>query len=120
MCFRWRRSPTWGRARSVEVTEMAEWQLSIDFDYDERVPSLARELAIMVTPHVAPGTPTETVKTLAERIAKLAEQRFKYFGEPSEPIRCHLCDNMTVPKDRVRVAVCVRCSLSARTAGSDG
>lgn len=93
-------------------------QLDI-FDYDERTVVLARELALMVAPHLAPGTKGETARILAERMAKVAEARYKYAHEPSEMI-CHLCDVVTTPKDRVRVAVCVRCSLESRSPGGAG
>jgi hypothetical protein len=89
------------------------------FDYDERTVVLARELALMVAPYLAPGTTTDTTKALAERLAKAAEARYKYEREPAE-VLCHLCDATTTPKDRVRVAVCVRCSLEPRSPGSTG
>jgi len=89
------------------------------FDYDERTVVLARELALVLAPAVAPGTKTETVKLLAEKVAKIAEQKYKYAREPDE-VRCHLCDEVTIPKNRVRVAVCVRCSLEPRSPGSTG
>ena len=95
-------------------------QLSIDFEYDDRVVRLAAELAIMVAPHVAPGTKAETVKVLTDRMAILAGKRFAKLNEPDEPIRCHTCDEMTVPKNRVRVAVCLRCSFEGRSVGSSG
>lgn len=89
------------------------------FDYDERTVVLARELALMVAPYLAPGTTTDTTKALAERLAKAAEARYKYAHEPAEMV-CHLCDVLTTPKDRVRVAVCVRCSLEPRSPGGAG
>lgn len=95
-------------------------QISIDFDYDERTVRLATEIAIMLTPHVSPGTPRENVRGLADRIAKLAEKRYKDAWEPTCEIRCHTCDEMTVPKTRVRVVVCPRCSLHGSTPGSSG
>lgn len=95
-------------------------QLHIDFDYDERTARLAVEIAILLTPRMAPGTTSETMRLLADRIAVLAERRFKDVWEPSEPIRCHTCDEMTVKQNRVRVAVCVRCSVEGRTPGSRG
>lgn len=99
---------------------MAGGQLSIDFDYDERTARLAVEIAILLVPRMAPGTPSEATRLLADRIAVLAEKRFKDAWEPSEPIRCHTCDEMTVKQNRVRVAVCVRCSVEGRTPGSSG
>jgi hypothetical protein len=95
-------------------------QVAIDFDYDERVVRLSREIAVMVAPHAAPGTKAETVKVLAERIATLAHQRLRDLLEPAEGIRCHTCDEMTTSKNRVRVAVCARCSLEGRSVGSTG
>ncbi len=92
-------------------------QVAIDFCYDERVPRLARELAIMIAPHLPPGTKTDVSRTLAERMAALAEKRFREVGEPAEPVRCHTCDDMTLPGNRVRVAVCNRCSLEGRSPG---
>jgi hypothetical protein len=95
-------------------------QLALDLDYDERVARLAREVAIVVAPHLAPGTKTEAAKLLAERVAMLAWQRLKYEWEPPDAIRCHTCDELTYPKNRVRVAVCPRCSAEGRAAGSRG
>jgi hypothetical protein len=99
---------------------VAAGQVVIDFDYDERVVRLSREIAVMVAPHAAPGTKSETVKVLAERIAKLAHLRLRDAQEPTEDMRCHTCDEMTTPKNRVRVAVCARCSLEGRSVGSAG
>lgn len=96
---------------------MAAEQVSIDFYCDERTASLAREVAIMIAPRAAPGTSSEAVAELAERISKLAERRFRDFREPAEPIRCHTCDDMTVVGNRVRVVVCNRCSLEGRSSG---
>ena len=98
---------------------MAEQSL-IDFSCDDRVPRLAAELAIVLAPHVSPGTKAEVVRILAERIAMLAERRLRDLVEPTEPLRCHCCDNMTVVPDRVRVAVCVRCALEPRSPGATG
>jgi hypothetical protein len=95
-------------------------QLTIDLCYDERTPSLAREVAIMLAPHLAPGTKKETAQLLADRIAHLAEKRFRDFREPTEHIRCHTCDEMTTIGNRARVAVCNRCSLEGRSVGSTG
>ena len=95
-------------------------QISIDFDYDERTVRLASEFAIMMTSHVAAGTTKEMVLEVASRMAVLAGRRYAHFGEPEEPIRCHTCDEMTTPRNRVRVAVCPRCSFEGRSAGSRG
>jgi hypothetical protein len=95
-------------------------QGQLAFDYDERVPRLARELAVMIEPHLAPGTPRETTRNLAARLAQVAEARLKYAWEPPEAVRCHLCDAETFPKGRVRVAVCVRCSTEPRSPGASG
>jgi uncharacterized paraquat-inducible protein A len=95
-------------------------QLTIDFEYDERSARLATELALVLTPYLAPGTARETVRNLASRVAMLAEKRYRDAWEPQEPIRCHTCDEMTFPKTRVRVAVCPRCSLEGRSVGSGG
>jgi len=95
-------------------------QLSLELDYDERVPRLAREVAIVLAPYLAPGTKKEAAELLAERVAKLAESRLKYAWEPTEAVRCHCCDAETFPAGRVRVAVCPRCSAAPRTPGSSG
>jgi hypothetical protein len=95
-------------------------QLAIDFFCDDRSRALAQEFAIMLAPHLAPGTKSETAKLLAERMATLAEKRFRDFQEPKEAIRCHTCDEMTEVGNRVRVAVCNRCSLEGRSVGSTG
>lgn len=95
-------------------------QLTIDFDYDERSVKLAREVALMLVPHLAPGTTTETVWELASRIAMLATKELKYEWEPPDPILCHLCDVATTPKNRVRVVMCPRCSAEPRSPGSRG
>jgi hypothetical protein len=95
-------------------------QLTIDLFCDDRTRSLAREVAIMIAPYAAPGTKRETVQLLAERVAALAEKRYRDFQEPAEPVRCHTCDAMTVVGDRVRVAVCNRCSLEGRSVGCTG
>lgn len=91
----------------------------IDFDYDGRTPRLAQEVAIMLAPHL-PGTTKEAALELAARIATLAEKRYKEAFEPVDPMRCHTCDEMTIPKTRVRVVVCPRCALEGRTPGSSG
>jgi hypothetical protein len=95
-------------------------QLTLDLDYDDRVRSLSSEVAILLAPHLAPGTKRETASLLADRVAMLAWGRLKYASEPDEPLRCHTCDETTVPKTRVRVAVCARCALEGRSAGSGG
>jgi hypothetical protein len=95
-------------------------QLTIDFCCDDRSQSLAREISIMLAPHLAPGTKSETAKLLAERVALLAEKRFRDFQEPTEAIRCHTCDESTTIGNRVRVAVCNRCSLEGRSVGCTG
>ena len=95
-------------------------QLKIDFEYDDRVERLATEFGIMLSPHVPPGTPMETVKTLAGRLAMLASRRLAKFEEPMEPIRCHSCDHPTKPDERARVVVCGRCALEGASPGSDG
>ena len=95
-------------------------QLVIDFDYDDRTVRLASEFAVMLAPHLASGTTKEAVKVLTSRLAVLAGKRYSEFGEPPEPIRCHTCDEMTIPKTRVRVAVCLRCSFEGRSVGSMG
>jgi len=99
---------------------MTAGQISIDFYYDDRVASLAREIAIMVAPHMSPGTKADVAKMLGERVAALAEKRFRDFREPAEPIRCHTCDELTLVGNRVRVAVCNRCSLEGRSVGCAG
>jgi len=88
-------------------------------DYDERVPRLAAELALVLTPYLSPGTSRDAARALADRVAKIAESRFKYAWEPDE-VRCHLCDALTTPRDRVRVAVCSRCSAEPRSPGAAG
>ena len=99
---------------------MPSEQVSIDFDYDDRVPGLARELAIVLAPHLPPGTPSETVRTLAARAATLAAKRLRDAAETSESLRCHLCDVLTAPDNRARIAVCVRCALEPRSPGASG
>jgi len=95
-------------------------QLAIDFEYDGRTERLATEIGILIAPRLAPGTPREAARDLATRIAMLAEKRYRDFWEPEEPIRCHSCDQSLGPKERVRVAVCVRCSMEGRSPGSSG
>ncbi len=92
-------------------------QLYIDFYYDDRVLGLSKKVALMLAPHLPQGTKTETVRTIADRVAKLAEQTFRDLNEPVEPMRCHTCDEMTTVGNRVRVAVCNRCSLYGRSPG---
>ncbi len=100
---------------------MSGGQLSIDFEYDERTARFSQEVALLLVPRLALGTTKEAVRELAGRIAVLAERRFRDAWEPKEPIRCHSCDDMTtVPGNRVRVAVCNRCSIEGRTPGSSG
>lgn len=99
---------------------MPSGQLLIDFDYDERVATFAREVAVMIVPYFAPGTKSEAVRLVADRVARLAGARWKDVYEPREPVRCHTCDEMTTVGNRVRVAVCNRCSLIARSVGSSG
>lgn len=94
--------------------------LDIDLDYDDRVRSLALEIAIVLAPRLAPGTTRESATLLAERVALLSWERLKYAREPEEPVRCHTCDEMTLPKTRARVAVCPRCALEGRSAGARG
>lgn len=95
-------------------------QITIAYDYDERTARLATEIGIMLTPYLLPGTPRETVQNLATRIALVSEKRFKDVWEPACEIRCHTCDDMTVPKTRTRVAVCLRCATQGSTPGSSG
>ena len=95
-------------------------QLKIDFAYDDGVERLATEFGIMLIPHVPSGTPRETIKTLAGRLAMLASVRLKKFDEPKELIRCHSCDCMTKHDERARVVVCSRCALEGASPGSDG
>jgi hypothetical protein len=102
------------------VSDVSQGQLLIDFDYDERVASFAREVAIMLAPHGAPGTKAEATKVLADRIARLACKRWKDAHEPREEVRCHTCDEQTTIGNRVRVAVCNRCALTGRSVGAAG
>lgn len=95
-------------------------QLTIDFDYDERVVKLATEFAIMMAPHLALGTSKATVNDLSARMALLAAKRVNRFEEPKEPMRCHTCDALVAPADRTRVVVCVECGFSGGSPGSDG
>ena len=95
-------------------------QLAIDFEYDDRVVQLAAEFALMMTPHLAPGTKTETAKALAARMALLAAKRLDKFAEPSEMMICHTCDALVGPKERARVVVCVKCGMQGGSPGSDG
>jgi hypothetical protein len=95
-------------------------QLKIDFEYDDRVERLAAEFGIMLAPHVPPGTPRESLKTLAGRLAMLAAKRLERFEEPREPILCHSCDYPTRHDERARVVVCTRCALEGASSGSGG
>jgi hypothetical protein len=95
-------------------------QLKIDFAWDDRVEKLAIEFGILLVPYVSTGTPMETVKTLAGRLAMLAAKRLEKFEEPKEPIRCHSCDYPTKPDERARVVVCGRCALEGASSGSGG
>lgn len=99
---------------------MGNGQLAIDFDYDQRTVNLSTEIGIILIPHLPPGTKNDLVKLLSTRIALLAAKRFKDQYEPQDPIRCHTCDEMTLPKNRVRVVVCPRCSFEGRAVGSTG
>jgi hypothetical protein len=92
-------------------------QMTIDFYCDDRVEALAKKISVMLVPHLAPGTKTETARTLAERVAALSERTFRDLAEPAEPVRCHTCDEMTLPGNRVRVAVCNRCAYEGRSPG---
>ena len=96
---------------------MTTSQISIDFDYDERVVRLASEFAIMLAPYLSSGTKKETAQLLAGRLAMLASKQLSKQWEPEELIRCHTCDVMTTHKDRARVVVCPRCSLEGRSPG---
>lgn len=99
---------------------MAGGQLPIDFDFDERVVMFSKEVALMLAPHMPPGTKAETTRGLAERVARLAQVRWKNVHEPREEIRCHTCDDMTTIGNRVRVSVCNRCALMGRSVGAGG
>ena len=98
----------------------APGQLKIDFDYDDRVERLANEFGLMLIVYVAPGTPRETTKSLAARLAILAGKRLEKYEEPREEIRCHSCDAMTKHDERARVVMCVRCATEGGSPGSDG
>lgn len=95
-------------------------QLKIDLEWDDRVPGLALEFGIILAPHLAPGVTREAAASIAARLAKLASKRMSVDAEPREPIRCHSCDALTEPADRVRVAVCLRCGSDGGSPGSDG
>jgi hypothetical protein len=95
-------------------------QLTIDFEYDDRVVQLAAEYAIMMAPYLAPGTKAETAKVLAARMALLAARRLDKFAEPPELMICHTCDAQVGPKERARVVVCLSCGLRGGSPGSDG
>ena len=95
-------------------------QLAIDFEYDDRVVTLAAEFAVMMAPLLAPGTKSETAKALAARMAVLAGKRLDKFAEPSELMICHTCDATVGPKERARVVVCIKCGLGGGSPGSDG
>lgn len=94
-------------------------QLKIDWDYDDRAERLSMEFAIMITPHLAPGTPREKARDLAVRLALLACKRVSSHVEPPEPMRCHSCDALVGPDERARVVACVRCAMRG-SPGSDG
>jgi len=95
-------------------------QLAIDFEYDDRVVHLAAEFALMMAPHLAPGTKSESAKSLAARLALLAAKRLDKFAEPSEMMICHTCDAKVGPDERARVVVCVSCGFRGGSPGSDG
>lgn len=95
-------------------------QLKLDFEYDDRVERLTLEFGIMLVPKLPPGTPRESIKTFAGRLAMLASKRLARHEEPQELIRCHSCDYMTKHDERVRVVVCTRCAMEGGTPGSDG
>ena len=95
-------------------------QVKIEFEYDDRLPMLAAEFGVLLAPRLAPGTTLEEARKLATRLALLASKRLSKFDEPEEPVRCHSCDVETGPEERVRVAVCPRCSLQGGSPGSDG
>ena len=95
-------------------------QDKIEFEYDDRVPTLAAEFGVMLAPRLASGTTTAQTKELAARLALLAAKRLSRLDEPKEPIRCHSCDVETAPEERVRVVVCPRCALLGGSPGSDG
>jgi len=95
-------------------------QLSIDFEYDERMVKLSVEFALMMMPHLAPGTKAEAVRDLVARMVLLAGKRLDKFAEPPDQMRCHSCDALVGPQERARVVVCVRCGLTGRTPGSTG
>lgn len=90
------------------------------FDYDERTVRLALEFAILLAPHLGARPSKEVASELSTKMALLAQQRYAQAWEPAEAIRCHTCDEMTKPENRVRVAVCRRCSFEGRSVGSGG
>jgi len=104
----------------MDTPESNRRQLAIDFEYDDRVVKLAAEFALMMTPYLAPGTPRDTAKELASRLALLSGKRLDKFAEPLELMRCHSCDAQVGPKERVRVVVCVRCGITGASPGSSG
>ena len=95
-------------------------QLTLDWEYDDRVVTLAAEFGVMMSPLFASGITSEQVKALAARMALLAGKRLDKFAEPPELMRCHSCDALVGPKERARVVVCVRCGLQGSSPGSDG
>jgi hypothetical protein len=95
-------------------------QMTLDWEYDDRLVTLAAEFGIMMSPLFASGTTSEQAKALAARMALLAGKRLDKFAEPPEMIRCHSCDALVGPKERARVVVCVRCGLGGASPGSDG
>ena len=82
------------------------------------MPRLGLEVAILLAPRLAPGTPVEEVRRLADRVAMLCWERLRKDAETSELLRCWKCGTETTPKARVRVVVCYNCSLPEP--GSDG
>ena len=95
-------------------------QLAIDFDYDERHVKAAAELGILISPHLAAHISKATLNDLLARAVALVAKRVNKFEEPEELMRCHSCDNLVGPKERVRAVVCVRCGLTGRSPGSSG
>jgi uncharacterized paraquat-inducible protein A len=76
--------------------------------YDDRVPRLSAEIAHILRIEDLRIEKTR-IKGLADQLAKLASRRL-VFEEPDDQMRCHTCDAIVPPKERVRVAVCLRCA----------
>jgi hypothetical protein len=94
-------------------------QLKIDFEWDRRAESLAREFAIMLAPHVDAGPSCEKIREVAGRMAVLASRRLVVREDLGE-VPCVLCGATTRPDERARIVVCTNCATRKPEPGSNG